>query len=86
MLFLNRFPKQYPRIPCLVLEVCCFFFPVWVFQFGSKLKLENISSVGESVKPKSLFLICDCKNSQVLEVFPFPRCGKHPPQARVPRL
>lgn len=55
------------------------FFPVWVFQFGSKLKLENISSVADSVKPKSLFLICDFQKSQVLAVLQFHQYGQHPP-------
>lgn len=55
------------------------FFPVWVFQFGSKLKLESISSVADSVKPKSLFLICDFQNSQVLAVLQFHWCDQHPP-------
>lgn len=58
-------------------------FPVWVFHFGSKLKLETISSVGDSVKPKKSVSF---KSAQVLEVFQSPWCGRHPPQARVPRL
>lgn len=43
------------------------------------MKLESISSVADSVKPKSLFLICDFQNSQVPAVLQFHWCGQHPP-------
>lgn len=60
-------------------------FPVWLLWFRSELKLEDVSSAGDSVKQESLFLIRDFfffLAAHALDVFLFHLCSRHTPQSQ----
>ena len=61
-------------------------FPVWLLWFRSELKLEDVSSAGDSVKQEGLFLIREfffffCA-AHALDVFLFHLCSRHTPQSK----